>query len=194
MWVGDHLEIQPPILCLVTEGPRDHFEDAGKEDIFGLHRNRPRFDLGKIQNVADQVQQVSPRAMNRSGEFNLLGCKVLVRVVAELLAKNENAVQRRAQLMGHVGQELGLVLGRQRQFLGLFFDRPARLLNFLVLAFHLDVLLGELLGFLRQLLIGLLQFCLLALKLAGQLLGLLQQSFGLHRCLNAVQQDADARR
>src|SRR6266404_4978620 len=100
MWIGQHLEIQPPILCLVTEGPRDHFEDAGKEDIFGLHRNRPRFDLGKIQNVADQVQQVSPRAMNRSGEFNLLGGEVLVRVVAELLAKNENAVQGLAQFPG----------------------------------------------------------------------------------------------
>ena len=68
----------------------------------------------------------------------------------------------------------------------------ARLLDFLVLAFHFHVLFGELLGFLRQLLVGLLQFGLLRLQLGGQLLRLLQQAFGLHRGLNAVEHDADA--
>ena len=58
--------------------------------------------------------------------------------------------------MRHIGQEFGFVLGRQRQFLGLFFDGPAGLLNFLILAFHFRVLFGELLRFLRQLLILLL--------------------------------------
>ena len=52
----------------------------------------------------------------------------------------------------------------------------ARLLDFLVLALDFHVLLGKLLGFLRQLLVGLLQFGLLGLKLGGQLLGLLQQA------------------
>jgi hypothetical protein len=93
-----------------------------------------------------------------------LGVKLLVRIVAELLAKNQNAVERRAQLVRHVGQELGLVFGGERQFLGLFFERAARLLDFLVLAFDFHVLLGELLRFLRQLLVGLLQFFLLGLQ------------------------------
>ena len=122
------------------------------------------------------------------------GVRLPVRIIAELLAQNQNAVQRRAQLVRHVGQEFGLVLGRERQFLGLFFQRAARLLDFLVLAFHFDVLLGELLRFLRELLVGLLQFLLLRLQLGGQLLRLLQQTFGLHRGLNAVQHDADAGR
>ena len=38
------------------------------------------------------------------------------------------------------------------------FERAARLLDFLVLALHLDVPLGELLGLLLELLVGLLQF------------------------------------
>jgi hypothetical protein len=44
------------------------------------------------------------------------------------------------------------------------------LLDLLVLALHLDVLLCQLLGLLRQLLVGLLQLRLLRLELSGQLL------------------------
>ena len=69
----------------------------------------------------------------------------------------------------------------------------ARLLDFLVLALDLDVALGELLGLLLELLVGLLQFALLGLQFAGELLGLLEQAFGLHRRLDAVEHDADAR-
>ena len=58
---------------------------------------------------------------------------------------------------------------------GLFLERAARLLDFLVLAFDLDVAFGELLGLLLELLVGLLQFALPRLQLGGELLRLLQQ-------------------
>ena len=178
----------------MAERPRDHFEQAGEEDFLGFHRNGAGFDLRKVENVADQVQQVGAGAVNRARELDLLGRQVAVGVVAELLAQHENAVERRAQLVRHVGQEFGFVLRGERQFLGLFFQRAAGLLDFLVLAFHFDVLFGELLRLLRQLFVGLLQFFLLRLQLGGQLLRLLQQAFGLHRGFNAVQHDADAGR
>ena len=146
----------------------------------------------KIENVADQVQQVGARAMNRAGELDLFRSQVAVGVVGELLAENQNAVQRRAQLVRHVGQELRLVLRGERQFLGLFFQCAAGLFDFLVLAFDFDVLFGELLRFLRQLFVGLLQFFLLRLKFGRQLLRLLQQAFGLHRGFDTVQHDTDA--
>ena len=74
-----------------------------------------------------------------------------------------------------------------------FSSRARRgLLDFLVLAFHFDVLLGQLLRLLCQLLVRLLQFLLLRLQFGGQLLRLLQQAFGLHRGLNTVQHDTDA--
>ena len=130
--------------------------------------------------------------MNRSRKLHLLRRQVAVRVVAQLLAQNENAVQRRAQLVRHVRQEFRLVLRSERQFLGFFFHRAARLLDFLVLALHFHVLFGELLRLLRQLFVGLLQFFLLRLQFVRQLLRLLQQAFRLHRRLNAVQHDADA--
>ncbi len=132
--------------------------------------------------------------MNGAGELDLLGREVAVGIVAELLAKHQDAVERRAQLVGHVGQEFGLVLGSERQLLGLFFQRAASLLDFLVLALDFDVLLGQLLGFLRQLLVGLLQLLLLGLQFGGQLLRLLQQAFGLHGGFDGVEHDADAGR
>ena len=75
---------------------------------------------------------------------------------------------------------------------GLVLERTTRLLDLLVLALYLGVLLGELLRLLPELLVGLLQLLLLGLELAGELLRLLQQPFGLHRRLDAVEHDADA--
>ena len=82
-------------------------------------------------------------------------------------------VERRAQLVRHVGEELGLVLRGERQLGGLLLERAAGLLDLLVLALDFDVLLGELLRLLRQLLVGLLQLALPRLQLDGQLLRLL---------------------
>ena len=95
--------------------------------------------------------------MDGAGELDLLRRQVAVRVVGQLLAEDQDRVQRRAQLVRHVGQELGLVLRGQRQLGRLFFERAAGLLDFLVLALHLDVALGELLRLLLELLVGLLQ-------------------------------------
>ncbi len=105
--------------------------------------------------------------------------------------EDEDRVERRAQLVRHVGQELGLVLRGERQLGGLFLERAAGLLDLLVLALDLGVLLGELLGLGGQLLVGLLQLGLPRLQLGGQLLRLLEQALGAHRRLDGVEHDAD---
>ena len=190
--IGDDFEVETAILGFVTERTSDHFEEAGEEDLFGFDGYGAGFDFGEVENVGDEVQQVGAGAVNGAGEFDLLGSEVAVRVVGELLTEDEDAVERGAQLVRHVGQEFRFVLGGEREFLGLFFDSAAGLVDFLVFAFHFDVLFGELLGFLGELLVGLLQFGLLSLQFGGQLLGLLEQAFGLHRGFDAVEHDADA--
>ena len=148
------------------------------------------FDRSRMSR--DQVQQVRAGAVDGARELDLLRREVAFGVLGELLAEDQDAVQRRAQLVRHVGQELGLVLRGERELRGLFFERAARLLDFLVLALDFGVLFGELLRLLRQLLVGLLQLLLLRLQLGGELLRLLQQAFGLHRGLDGVEHDADA--
>ena len=129
--------------------------------------------------------------MDVPGELDLLGRQVAAGVLGELLAEDQDRVERRAQLVRHVRQELGLVLRGERQLGGLLLERAARLLDLLVLALDLGVLLGELLGLRRQLLVGLLQLALARLQLDGQLLRLLQQALGAHRRLDRVEHDAD---
>ena len=113
--------------------------------------------------------------MVRANSTCLAG-QIAVRIFGQLLAEDQDAVERRAQLVRHVGQEFGLVLRGQRQFGRLFLQRAAGLLDFLVLALDFDVAFGELLGLLLELLVGLLQFLLLGLQFAGELLRLLQQA------------------
>ena len=130
--------------------------------------------------------------MDGAGELDLLRREIAVRVLGELLAEDEDAVERCPELVRHVGEELGLVFRGEGQLGRLFLDRTPRLLDLLVLALDLDVALGELLGLLLELLVGLLQLALLGLQLGGELLRLLEEILGLHRCFDRIENDADA--
>ena len=110
-----------------------------------------------------------------------------VGVLGQHLRQNQQVVQRRAQLVAHVGQELALVLGSERQLLGLLFERRLGLLHLAVLGFHFVLLLGQQVRLFLQLGVGL-------LKLLGQRLALFQQLLRAHGGRNRVQHDADALR
>ena len=192
MRVGVQLEGELAVLCLVAEGPGDHLQHAGEEDLLRFDGDGAGFDLREIEDVADEIQQVGSGAVNGARELDLLGSEVAVGVVAELLAEHQNAVERRAEFVRHVGEEFRFVFRSEGEFLGLFFEGAAGLLDFLVLALDFDVLLGQLLCLLRELLVGLLELFLLRLKLGCQLLRLLEQSLCLHGGFDTVQHDADA--
>ena len=192
VWIGLHLKSELAVLRFVPEGTGNHFEQIGEQDFLRLDRNRAGLDLGQIENVADQIQQVGAGAMNGTRELDLLGGQVVIGILAELLAQHQNAVQRRPQLMRHVGKEFRFVLGSEGEFFCLLFQRSAGLLDLLVFALHFHVLFGQLLRFLCQLLVGLLQLFLLGLEFGGKLLRLFEETFRLHRGFNTVQHDADA--
>src|SRR3984885_7949087 len=190
--IGTDFKTELSIFGFVTEGPSHHVEETGKEYFLGIDGNGSGFNFRKVENVADEVQQVRACAVDGASELDLLRRQVPIGVFAELLAEDQHAIERRAKFVGHVGQEFGFVLRSKGQLLGFFLERAAGLLDFLVLAFDFDVLFGKLLGFLGELFVRLLQLGLLRLKLGGKLLGLLEQSFRLHGRLNAVENDANA--
>ena len=184
-------ERQHARLRLVAEVALDRLAQVREQQVLGLDRDRAGLDLRQVENVADQVQQVGAGAVNRLGELDLARRQVAVGVLGELLAEDQDAVERRAQLVRHVREELGLVARGERQLGGLLFQRAARQLDFLVLALHFGVLLGEQLRLVGELFVGLLQLLLLRLQLAGELLRLLEQAFGAHRRFDRVEHDAD---
>ena len=142
--VGEmHVERQVLGLGHVPEVAVDVVAQAGEGDFLDLDGDRAGLDLREVENVVDEVQQVGAGRVDVAGELDLLGGEVARRVLGELLAEDEDGIERRAQLVRHVRQELGLVLRGERQLGGLFLERVAGLLDLGVLALDLGVLLGE---------------------------------------------------
>ena len=83
------------------------------------------------------VEQVVARRMDGLGELDLPRREVAVGVFDELIGEDEQAVERRPELVRHVREELGLVLRREGELLGLLLERLARLLDLAVLALDL---------------------------------------------------------
>ena len=95
-------------------------------DRFEKDRHAARFDLGKIEDVIDQLQQV----LGRGKDLLQVGLHPLLpgvfRLLEQHLAVADDGIHRGAQLMAHVGQESALRLARlQRLSPRLFsiFDR-----------------------------------------------------------------------
>ena len=120
--------------------------------------------------------------------------QVALGVLRELVGEDQQAVERRPQLVRHVREELGLVLRGQGELLRLLLERLPGLLDFGVLPLDLDVLVGQQAGLLLELLVGALQLLLPALQLLGERLGLLEQVLRPHVRLDRVEHDPDASR
>jgi hypothetical protein len=169
----------------------DRVAQSGKRHLLRFDGYGAGFDLRQVENIADEVHEIGAGGVNIFRKLHLLGFQIALGIIGQLLRQNQHAVERRAQLVRHVSEKLGLVLGGERQLSGLFLYGVAGLLDFSVLAFDLGVLLGQLLGFVAQLLVGLLQLFLLGLQLGRQLLRLLQQTLCSHGRFDAVEHDAD---
>ena len=60
----------------------------GEGHVLRLDGHRARFDLGEVEDVADQVEQVGAGSVNGLGELDLLGRQVALGVLAQLLAED----------------------------------------------------------------------------------------------------------
>ena len=145
-----------------------------------------------------RLSRSEPGRVDRARELGLLFVEVALRVVGQQLRQDQQRVERRAQLVAHVGEELGLVLRGQGELLGLLLDRAPRHFDLEILGFDLLLLVLEQLRLLLQLLVGAVQLFLLGgelglarLQLLGQQLRLLEQALGAHRRGDRVEHDAD---
>ena len=96
--------------------------------------------------------------------------------------------------MRHVRQEFRFVLRRQREFLGLFLERIARLLHLGILALDFGILLGQQPRLGAEFFVPDLEFALPGLQLRRELLRLRKQALGAHRRFDRIEYDADGRR
>src|SRR5690348_15120652 len=199
--VGEHRRRQPRIsadeeidalrLGDVAERALDVARELVEANVRRVHDDGARLDLRQVEDVVDERQQIVAGRVDRFRELDLLRPQVALRVLAELVRENEQAVERRAQLVRHVREEFGLVFRRERELLGLLLERLARLLDLDVLALDLLVLVREQSRLLLELLVRLLQLLLAALQFGCERLRLREQILGAHVRLDRVDHDAD---
>ncbi len=99
----------------------DLLDELAARERFGVKLQAPRFDLAEIQDVIDDLQQVLGAVEDTAQ--NLL---LLVRYRPDFAVKQElteagDSIERRSQLVRHVGQELALhAIGRLHAPVSLF--------------------------------------------------------------------------
>src|ERR1700749_5163867 len=106
MRVGIYIEAKPPIFSLMAEGPSDRLHQSCKSNFLCFDRNGTGFDLRKVEDIADQVEQICSSSMNGARKFYLRRSKITSRIVAELLPQDQDAVQGSPQFVRHIRQEL----------------------------------------------------------------------------------------
>src|SRR5689334_13828863 len=98
MWIDVDVERQLAVFRLVTERTSHGFEHATEEDFLRFDGHSSGFDLRQIENVGDQIQQVSACTVNCARELNLLRSQIAIGIIAELLSEHQNTVERGTQL------------------------------------------------------------------------------------------------
>ena len=164
---------------------------AGQREPLRVDVHLARLDLGQVEDVVDQPQQVRAGRVNDGRVLHLLDGEVAVRVLREQPGEHQQAVQRGAQLVRHVGEELRLVPRRLVKLLGALLDLLPGLLDLRVLGLDVPVLRGEQRRLVGQLGVGPLQLLLPRLQLGGQPLRLLEQRVGAGVGDHRVHVDAD---
>src|SRR3546814_14569502 len=117
--------------------------ESAHRHLADLDRNGAGFDLGQVENVFDEVEEVRSRRMDRTRELGLLLVEVALRIVGEELREDKQRIQWRATLVTHVREEFGFVFGVERKLLGLALDRASRQLALDILRFDLFLLIFE---------------------------------------------------
>ena len=137
-WSSGSEEVDVLRLGDVAEGAVDVARRSSRRSSLTSTVTVPDSILDRSRMSLISMQQVGAGQVDGLGETRPAcptGCRRGSRTAGQ--DQDQQAVERRAQLVRHVGQELALVLGGQRQLLGLFLERLAGLLDLAVLALHL---------------------------------------------------------
>ena len=117
---------QPLLLAAYGKHTRDILRQVTQVEITGVQLHGTGLDLGEIQDVVNQTDQVVARRMDR-----LQGATVFLRQIQvglDELGITQHRVHRGTNLVGHVREELGLGVAGT---LGLFLGDAQRLLRLL---------------------------------------------------------------
>ncbi len=105
--------------------PHQHqrvLDGARQVEVGRLQFHPSRLDLGQIEDVVDEGQEMSSRLQNVAEVFRLLVVDLAEHPLGQDLREADDGVERRAQLVRHVGEELALVPARDLELPALVSD------------------------------------------------------------------------
>ena len=80
------------------------------------HGDRAGLDLGEVEEIVDQPEEIHARRIDGLREAHLLRVEPAAGIVGEQARQDQQAVERRPQLVRHVGEELRLRFARALRF------------------------------------------------------------------------------
>ena len=108
-----HLQVDPALGGHGADHAAHDVDDAADRRPLVGEVHPPRLDLGDVEDVVHQLQEVAPRDQHVADVGALLVVELAEDLLLEQLGEPDHRVERRAQLVAHVGEEgaLGLVGG-----------------------------------------------------------------------------------
>jgi hypothetical protein len=104
---GDH-QLQALLLGQRRQQPDRALHQGPQLEVRDLEFEAAGLDLGEVEHVVDQLQERLARALGHEGELALVGIQVGAQ---QETGHPDHPIQGRADLMAHVGHELGLQPG-----------------------------------------------------------------------------------
>ncbi len=102
---------------------RGHVADQRRDrERLDLQFHLPGLDLGQVEDLVDQCEQVAAGAQDPLQRFDLFALAEVARILQQHLADADDRVQRRAQFVAHVGEELRLVPAGRLELAALVLD------------------------------------------------------------------------
>ncbi len=206
------LEHQLLFLRDMLEHEPDVLDQAIQRHGLGPDIDMSRLDLREIENVVDEGQQIVARRLDGLGEVDLFLAQIPLGIVGQQLGEDQRGIQRRAQFMAHIGEEIRLVPARllqlarlqaqggggffqivalHLQLLGLFLELRVGLFQLRLLLLEPYLRLLQRPALLLDLLVGDAEFLALNLQFLGLTLGFLEQVLQLGPIFRRAHGDAD---
>ncbi|KFB67338.1 MAG: hypothetical protein CAPSK01_003256 [Candidatus Accumulibacter vicinus] len=142
-------------------------EDLGDREVLDQHLDLAGLDLRQVEDVVDQRQELVAALVDDARRLDFIVIEVTGRILGQMPGQDQNAVQRCAQFMRHVGQELRFVTVGLREFARPCLGLATAEFELSSLRFQTAVLLCQFLLLHPQFLLGAAQGQVLCLEFVG---------------------------
>src|SRR5262245_64807666 len=83
----------------MAKRPLDEVAEVFQSHLAYIDLDGAGFKLRQVENVVDEVEEVAAGRVNGLGKFGLLECEIAIGILRQLVGKDQEVVEGRAQLL-----------------------------------------------------------------------------------------------